>query len=641
MSPCLSMAASSDRVQTARIFLANGNPDQAVRTAEKLLKKQNLSRDEQRELLRLIADAEYMRTTHQHFQQVDIAIQSIDALLHEFPALPQAAQYRWNRAWLWQQSGNNKQAMTTLREIIAKDQQPGNLRRAWLMMARIHIGQRHYAYARSDLLQYGLQVNEKSREQAVGMAWMAIVDKGEGRSDASYTNLATVFRHWPAVVSDQPLLYSTYIKLLRERNHNDQALHLSEDFIRRYIDTELAADIRLIHADIISEKETNIPAAIKEYGILADSQAETGVGRRAFMRKLMLENRHESQRDKLLPVMVALKKVADSNQLSKLEDEAMLDLARLWTRISSPVHNNTGHAPALEAYAHAAISTDQRIAKAANSEGARWLQSKLNTQLEAGHWLETVTIWRKYPQLQPAAGKAPDLEFSVAHAMRMLMLFDAAEDMLQNLYARNKTSIRGQKIMVEMAKLWMDRQDNDGVKKIMSWINRNPLSIYRPEMILIIARIRMNQKQPELARQMLSGVSADALATESRASFWLTKAEIAAAMKEWHTAARNWKQYRKSSGADQVQGLLNEADALFTASEFAEAYKQFMQIPDERRDAAWQYYVGRCQLNTGAVKQGTERLQGLAADKGAGRFATLAKLELANQQAGSLLGAKP
>jgi len=639
--PGHALASSSDRVQAARIFMGNGDPDQAIHTAQRLLKKQDLSRDELSELLSLIADAEEMRATHQHFQHTESATRAIESLLHEFPEHPRAAQYRWSRAWMWRQGGNDKQAMTALREIIAKDQQPANLRRAWLMMARIHIGQQHYAYARSDLLQYGLQVAAKSREQAIGMAWMAIVDRGEGRNDAAYDNLDTVFKRFPTVLSDEVALYAAYIRLLREHDKNDQALLLAEDFIDRNIGTPLAAGIRLIRADILSEHEASIARAIKEYGILADTQAETGIGRRAFMRKLMLENSHEHEREKLVPVMVALKKIADRNQLSKLEDEAMLDLARLWTRISLSGHNDTGYAPALEAFAHAATSTDARIASAAKREGTTWLQATLKTQLASQQWLGAVTIWRKYPQLQPPRDEAAELRLDIAHAMRMLMLFDAAEDMLQQLYADNKTSIRGQQVMMELAKLWMDRQDNDGIKKIMYWLNRNQFSIYRPEMMLIIARIHMNQKQPELARQMLARVNADDLAIESTASFWLTQADIAAAMHEWHTAARNWQQYRNSAGADQLQGLLNQAKALFKAAEFSDAHRQFMQIPDEQRDVAWQYHVGVCQLHTGELKEGSQRLQELAINKDAGRFAALAKLELADLQAGKLLGEKP
>ncbi|MDX8404795.1 MAG: tetratricopeptide repeat protein [Mariprofundus sp.] len=639
--PCPSMAAGSDRVQAARIFLNNGNPDQAVLSAESILKKRDVNRTEQLDLLSLIADAHIMRATHQHFQQVEPATGAIENLLHEFPDHPQAAEYRWQRAWLWWQTGNEKQAMTSVREIIAKDQQPENLRRAWLLMARIHLKQRHYAYARSDLLQYGLQVTSKSREQATGMAWMAMADLGENRNGPALSTLKTVFKRWPTVISDEPTLYATYIKLRYAHADNTVALALAEDFIRQYINTEQAAEVRLIRADILATDNSSITRALKEYGILADTRAETRIGLQAFMRKMMLENRTEQAREKLTPVMIALKKIADNHQLSPLEDEAMLDLARLWVKILPTTGGSGPHTPALDAYAHAANSTNQHIASTASHEGALWLGRKIQSLLDHEQWLAAITAWRQFPQLQPAAGDAQPLRLSIAHAMRMLMLFDNAEEMLQDLYARNKTSLRGQVVMVELAKLWMDRQQPDGIRKIMHWLNRNPYSIYRPEMLLIVARMQLEQKQVELARQTLAAVRADNLSMESRISYWRIQAEISAATDAWHSAARSWEHYRTSPGSDPVEGLLNQADALLNAGEYSAARKLYKQAPDAKQDTEWQYHLAICQLRSGQAKQGTTLLQRIIDNKDSGRFAALAKLALVDQQAATLLGEKP
>jgi len=641
LQPFQSMAADSDRVQTARIFLDNGNPDQAIRTSEKLLQIQDLSSDERSQLLSLIADAEIIRATARHFTNIQSAIHAIQSLLSEFPDLPRAAHYRWQRAWLLWKNKDYKQAITADREIIALDQQPANLRRAWLMMARIHIHEQRFAYARSDLLQYGLQVRMGSREQAVGMVWMAIVDHGESHDNIALSSLDTVFHAWPTVITDEPLLLATYIQLLQAQKEDKKVLHLASIFIRKYINTDPAAGVRLIQADIFAKHKKSIPVAIMEYGILSNTAAGTDIGRKAFMRKLMLENRDTHDRKKLLPVMQTLQNIANTNQLSPIEDEAMLDLARLWIRIASPGNPDAGRTPALDAYAHAAISTDRRIATSARREGADWMQKKLKALLKARKWLIAVAIWRKYPQLQPAPSSALDLRISIAHAMRMLMLFNASEDVLQKLYARNKDSVLGQRIMLELAKLWMDRQDTDGVKKIMRWLNRHPFNIYRPEMMLIVARIQVHQKQPEMARQTLAAVHVDDLTMSSRASFWRTSAAVSAMLGEWHSAAREWLAYRNTPGANQAQGLLNQADALLKATEFTSAYTLYMQIPEKNRDAAWQYHVAICQMNTGELNQASQRLNELIKNKDAGHFATLARLKLADNLAAKLLGAQP
>ncbi len=647
--PGIALGQASAQIHAATTFLHNGNPEQAVITAQRALKKATLTTSERHTLLSTIAKAETMRTTYQHFQGVDAAIQALETAINEFPDSPDAPEFRWQQAWLLWQSGQNKQAITAAREIIAQDQQSANLRRAWLLMARIHIQMKNYAYARSDLLQYGLNVRSNSREQATGMAWMAIVDQGESRSDAAFQNLHAVYRRWPKVITGESELFATYIDLVDRREQYKRALQLANTFIRQYSNEPQSALVRLIRANRHASHEKTIPTAIKEYTILAKQQAETTIGRKAFMRKLMLEFRHEKQREKLLPVLVALKKIADKNQLSDIEDEAMLDMARLWTRIT-PVATNSNkdskHAPpALEAYARAGASRDKHIAEAAKKEGVLWLTTYITALLEQQQWIMAITIWRHYPQLRPASHTSQSLRLGVAHAMRMLMLFDSAESMLQRLYSENRMSIRGQRIMMERARLWMDRRDSDGVKKIMRWLNRHEFSIYRPEMLLIVARMQLANKQTELARQTLVSVSINDIAVESRAPFWKTKAEISEALSEYHHAARAWEKYRQSKDADGKLGLNNQAANLFMAREFMQARKLYLQMPEDERNAAWQYHMGVCQLRSGEVKQGAERLQKLADQAGSegdiDRFASLAKLALANYQAAKLLGTKP
>jgi len=644
--PCTALGQASGQIHAAITFLQNGNPEQAVITAQRALKKSTLTASERQTLLATIARAETMRTTYRHFQGVDAAIQALDAVINEFPDSPDAPEFRWKQAWLLWQSGQNKPAITAAREIIAQDQQAEYLRRAWMLMARIHIQMKNYAYARSDLLQYGLKVRSNSREQAIGMAWMAIVDAGESRSDAAFKTLRTVYRAWPEVITAEAELFATYIDLLDQHAQYQQALQLANAFIRQFSNKPQSALVRLIRANLHARQEKTIPAAIKEYSILAQQQAETTIGRKAFMRKLMLEFRHEQQREKLLPVLISLKKIADENQLSRIEDEAMLDMARLWTRIT-PVASasNTGskHAPpALEAYARAGASLDTHIAEAAKTEGELWLKTYTSALLKQQQWIRAITIWRHYPQLRPASHTSQTLRLGVAHAMRMLMLFDSAEAILEHLYRDNKMSIRGQRIMMERARLWMDRRDSDGVKKIMRWLNRHEFSIYRPEMLLIVARIQLAKKQTELARQTLVSVSADDLTEESRAHYWKTTAEIAETLSEFHHAARAWAQYSQSKGADTRMGLQNQAANLFKAGEFMQARKLYLKIPEEDRHAAWEYHMGVCQLRSGEVKQGTERLQKLAGATGDdGHFASLAKLALAEYKAAKLLGEQP
>jgi len=643
------LADSSVQILAAHTLLNNGNPEQAVIMARRLLKNAVLSTPERMALLSTIARAETMRTTHQHFQQVHSAIDAIEAVLNEFPDSPDAAEFRWQRAWLWWKSGNYQKTIASTREMIAQDQQERNLRRAWLLMTRAHLALKNYAYARSDLLQYGLHVHRRSREQAIGMAWMAIVDLGESRADTAYKSLHDIFRKWPTVLTSEAELFAAYIDQLHSHQQMTDAQKLAAEFLHQYTENPQAAGVRLIQANIHAMQAATIDLAIKEYTILSQQQAETSIGRKAFMRKLMLENRDVRAKDELLPAMVALKKIADTNQLSTIEDEAMLDLARLWTRIritqsAQPATQATAAsqiAPGLEAYARAASSLDPHIATVASQEGAIWLNKYTTLLLKQQQWLKAVNIWRQYPQLRPANHAALQLKLGIAHAMRMLMLFDTAESMLEHLYADNRMSINGQRIMMERAQLWLDRQDPAAIKKIMRWLNRHEFSIYRPDMLLIVARMQLQQGQADQARQTLVSVRMGDISPQGRATYWQAKAGIAEALSEWHRAASAWQAYRQLPDADKQAGLDHQAEDLFKAEEFAAALGLYQQMPKEEHQASWQYHVGVCQLRTGAIKQGSERLKTLAANGDAKRFAALAKLTLADQQAKKLLGATP
>ncbi len=645
------ISQASDASLAAQTYLNSGNPDQSIKTAQRALKNANLAPAERLTLLSLIANAQIMIATHQRFEHVSTAIEAINVVLQEFPENAQSAEFRWQLAWMRWKAGDQKQAISAARDIITQDQQAANLRRAWLLMARIHIQLGNFSYARSDLLQYGLHVESGSHDQATGMAWMAIIDVGEKRATIAFKSLSMVYQKWPDILTRDPELFAAYIQLMHQYGSQSNTLKLSKIFIGQYIQTPYAPPVRLIHADIQAGENKTIDDAIKEYGILADKQAETSVGRQAFMRKMMLEHRQESERDKLIPVMIALKKIASNNQLSVIEDEAMLDLARLWVRLqqndgdggakNTKTKTNNAKAPALQAYAHAATSLNKKITQAATNEGQVWMKKSIQQALTQQQWVKAVSLWRQFPQLRPATRQSQALQLGIAHAMRMLMLFDASEDILQALYKENKFSIRGERTMLELAKVWMDRQDKSAVKNIMRWLNRHEFSMYRPEMLLIAARIQLNQSHAEQAKQTLSSIRPGDMTDESRASFWHTKASVSEALAEWHSAARAWGKYRNSKGADSDLGLRNQAKAYFTAREFSQALKLYQKIPDDKRGAAWQYHVGLCQLRTGEIKQGTERLQTLAAATDGGRFTSLAKLALADKQAAILLEETP
>jgi len=632
-------AETGEKAQAVRAFLDNGNPQQAISTANALLRNSTLDPSERMQLLSLIAQSEEVRARYGHYQDVRPAIDALDALLKEFPDHPDAADFRWQRASLFWHSGQSKLAIDALRDLLSQDQQTLQQRRAWLLLARIHLQLNHLPLARSDLLQYGLNVDDDSADQAIGLSWMAIIDWRESRPDIAFKMLSTVFKTRPETITSEPEFYAAYIQLLNQHGQRQDALHHASRFLISYLTTPEAAAVRLLRTDIMAEDPSELTESIKEYGILSHDQAESVIGLQAFMRKLMLENRLVTKKEKLLPKMASLKKIADQNQMSVIEDEATLDLARLWQRIDmesdSPSH------PALLAYAHATSSTDPDISSISRMEGSNLLRKLMQARLDKQQWLPAVRLWRAYPQLRPDTDTDRELRFGVAHAMRMVMLLEQADEMLAALYDEEQDNIRGQRIMTERIKLWGDRNDADAVEKSLSWLNTHEFTIYRPEILSTIARIQIQQQHAEEARQTLTGVRASDLAVESRAAYWQTKAEISEALMQWHSAGQAWLNYRNSEGSNKIRGLRRQAENMFAGAAFAEAKALYLALPDSEHDTAWQYHVAMCQLKTGQSLEATEGLTSLAANKEADTYVALAKLALADQLAGRLLKSNP
>ncbi len=644
LTPLTALAGNGEKIQGVRAFLQNGNPEQAIRTAHLLLRDLQLEPSERMALMQLVYEAELFRARHNHYSDIQPALAATEAMLHEFPDHPQAPEFRWQRASLLWHAGKLKKASAALRELLTQDQGPLEQRRAWLLLARIHLDQGHLGQARSDLLQYGIHVASGSREQALGLAWMAMVDWQEQRFEAAFDSLKSLMQTHADIVTSEPRFYSTYVLLLHRFGFEDLARKHAERFLNSYLTSEYAPRVRLLHADILAggeSPEDDIREAIKEYGLLANAQAETLIGRQAFMRRLMLELRNKTDRDTLLAAMASLKKLADANQLSIIEDEATLDLARLWSRLMR-MEPEAGHdRPALLAYAHAAISRDSGIAEMARREGSELMRQRLSELIEAQAWLSAVRLWRAYPGLRPGPNEAWEIHFGIARAMRQVMLLDAADEMLAALYEKDRSTLRGQRIMNERIKLWRDRNDQDAIEKSMRWLNSHESTIYRPEILATVARIQLQQGRIQEARQTLSQVAAADLAPESRGDYWKTRAEIAEKQKRWLNAASAWKQYRESPGVDPKSALLRHAQALFQAEHYAEARKLFLEVDEAQRNSSWEYHVAICEMHTGETREAAERLSRLADASSQDAYASLARLVLADQMASRLLGERP
>ncbi|MES0371699.1 MAG: hypothetical protein ABUK11_05415 [Mariprofundaceae bacterium] len=637
----LAVAEPSGRVQGVRIFLNQGNPEQAIQTAGKLLASPKLTEEDRFALLQLVAEAEEFRAASRHYQDVSRAIAAIKTIIKEFPDDVDEPAMLWKSAYLYWRKGAEKLAMSTARNLKDRFHDSDYATKALLLMARIHISQKKYNFARNDLLQHGIRVEDDSRSQKLGNVWIAVVDFEEFRFKESYSAFNEVYQINPRIIEADQRLFATYIRMLYRYGDRSAAISYADKFLKRYIKGVYVPHIRLLRADMLSEqKGVSLDEIRKEYELIAIAEAETTVGKKAFMRKMMLQYRDSKDYATLKPVIIALKRIANQNQLSVVENESILFQARLWIRV---VESDAEHAPrqasiaALEDYAKVSSSPFPTLVEQAQLEGKQSFITYIEKLIADEKWMQVVVVWERFPQLRPKDRTASQLQYGVAHALRMLMEYEQAEPLLEHLYQLSSDSVWGHKVMLELTRLWLDRGDADGVERVMAWLSENEFTLYRPEMLLLAARMQLKSGNASAASQTIVSVAAEDVAFEERGGYWKARAHIAEKLSRWHVAAHAWRQYAKTAKADKSLALMEQANNMFKARDFAKAEVLYEAVPEEARSAAWKYRFSICQVNSGKLRQATERLERLKADKKAGIYASLAALALAERQADYLL----
>ncbi|PCI44279.1 MAG: hypothetical protein COB41_04805 [Proteobacteria bacterium] len=639
------MLMANERVDGIRVFLNNGSPEQSIRMSQALLANEILEDKERFELLSLIADAQEMRSRGGYYDNISPAVNALKTLKKEFPDRMNAPELAWRLAWLHWKHGDEKIALTYAREL--RSDYPGHDEavQAAMLMARIYIGQRKWNEARSSLIHYGLGVALDSREEALTKAWLAVVDMAEGRNEIALKQLDGAFKKYPGVVRKDEHLWFTYIQVLHIAKRDKEAIQQANGLLNDYLSGDYIARVRLLRADLwLLYGVKPLDRIEREYDALAEKEAGKNLGKQAFMRKLMLAHQNTQDYHTLKPVIIALKGLASRNQLSSIENESQLYLARLWQRLN---HSDPKRSPkridmvSLELFSHVAHSEIKDYRAAALDEGIAFFEQKLQELLNAEKWVGVVAIWERFPGFRRNSLDVASLQLGVAHALRMLMAYEQSDVLLGKLYKRANGSVWGQKVMLERARLWLDRGDIAGVGRVLAWLDEHEFTLYRPEMLLLVARMQLQAKKPTAASQSIIGIAVEDIAIEERLTYWKVRAGIAEKLKHWHMAARAWQEYGLMSGADAARALIEQANNVFKAKDYQKAEGLYAQVDEKSRDAAWLYHYSICQLKTGKHKQALESLDQLSQDSSAGIYASLAKLAVVDKKAKTLLKEYP
>ncbi len=604
--PALSTAKPDNRPDIIRAFLSQGEYELAAKASRTLLEGKTLPEDTRFEVLLLLAEAEENLSERRNHAKEDTAIRAYRDLHKEFPKKFTAAKMYWKVAWLSWNHGKIDQAITALQIIIQKYANAPEAKKASLLYARHQIQEKDFTAARATLLGYfSLGSKFRGLDEDKGLVWMAVVDAAVGKSKHAYTSLKNIHATHPEMIEDESLIYATYIRLLAKYSNQQHLLQQAQNFANKHISAAQAPEIRLLLADTLMQRGQKQKAEMI-YGILSKQKKDMNVRKKAFMRHLIarhMESEDEAELGKLLGI---LSNMAANNQLSDVEPEARLYQARIYQRLGSGKPARLDKALSLYALTAASEISGKHV-DASRKEGKDLLVLRLNDLLEQEDWLETVLLWKRYPNLRPE--KAGKLNFGIAQAYMHLMDFTHAEEILDKLYENSRGTVWGQRIMLGKALVWAEQGNANGIEKIMLWLSKQEQTLYRQDMLLMAARIQVGKGEIAAASQMLTKVTADDLTPEFRIDYWKTRARINLGLKHWHTAARAWEQAAELSAADEKwNNIFAQANAFIQGKDFIQAENVLLLFPDSRRNDSWHYYFALCAHHTGRRKLAEEHL---------------------------------
>ncbi len=637
--------AESERLAGAYSYIKNGAPKKAISISQQLLSDPRLKNSERKDILELIAEAERIIAKAQRYEDVSNAVQAIESLIKEFPEQVDQAKLTWDIAQLYWHQKSMEQTQATILDLQSRFPGSEEARSSWLTLGKVHFTNQNYAEARNAFLRFALTTPRKSQQGREARMWTALVDYEEQRYPEAFQSLWQVFNTQPKLITDNDSIYMRYILLLDIQQQKKTALKHADKFLSQFKKSSFSPRIRLLRADLMLEyPKPDLNAIIQMYGILADRAAGTVIGRQAFMRKMMLQTGDKKTYREIKPVIIALKRIANQNQMSEVEDEAFLHEAMLWHKVASEDSEfspKTAVEVSLQQFTHAASSTDQRIAKKAQDVGNTVFKHHIKSLIKREQWLAAIALWEHYPNFRPPLNKSAKLRFNIARGLHLLMEYEQAETILKQLHDQAGGSVWGEKVMLERARLWLNRSDPKGEAKIMQWLSKHEYTLYRPEMLVVVAHMQLRSKNPTAASHTLEFISPEDLAQDIQAEFWEVTALTAEALSRWHVAARAWRMYAKHNTDNVEQARLHEANALFKGKDYLPAERLYAKVPQDLQSPTWQYRYSICQLRNGKWNQAIERLTALKADPNAGIYASMASLTLAEREAERLLEKAP
>ena len=630
--------ALADTLTDIRAKANDGDYDVALNMAHRMLKK--TPDDEQRyDLLFFIFETEYLRASLHEFDDIQPVEEAFAAILREFPERIDREAWLWKMAWIEWKAEKQKRAIETAAELLRRYPSGPYARDAILLIARIYL-ERDEPEAAERYVLKAVLLGGKTPDQKVQIEVFEALVNARRNPGKAFEYAQKAWADGKQIVEKDPFLFYAVIRIWARNGHAKDVLQKVEDFLSLYVEEDEVPYVNLIYGDVLHRLGMNKKAQFV-YAVLAERHPDMPLGKKAFLRGLMVEYADVNEESRLIPVLRSIYRVEKDNQLTDIEIEAALDQAILYARLAQK--DKRYMLPALMHFALVAESDVAPFRDIGRTKGRDAFLSSLEYYIGNGSNVQAITIWKKFGLFRTGSSRELQVATGVALAYADMGLLGQAEDLLKSVEQKSSGSLWADRNFLERARIWLKRNDADGVNKIMSWLAQHESTIYRPELLITAARMYVGRGDAAQAFQVLKQVKVLSLDEETRLEYWMTQAELSADLEQWNRAAEAWSRVLKLAKTDEVRNhaLYEQATVWLKGGEYVNAVRLYEAIPEVSRDDAWIYHSAVAQMYAGEVRSAEAKLRSLVEKKSSSRYALLARLELAEHVAKRLKEYRP
>lgn len=629
-------AAQADELENIRAKANSGDYEVALNMAHQLLET-TPGTEKRYETLLFVFETEYLRSSLHGFDNIQKVEDAFASIRREFPERLDLESWLWKMAWIEWKGGKQKRAVEIAADLLRRYPSGPYSRDAILLMARVYLERGELEMAERYVLKLAL-LGSRTAEQKIQMKIFEMLINARRSPSKAFEYARQAWSDGKQVIERDPFLFYSLIRIWAQNGKPEDIVKKVEDFLSRYVEEDEVPYVNLIYGDVLYRLGLRKKSQFV-YAVLAERHPETVLGKKAFLRGLMVEYEKVKDEARLLPVIRSMARLERDNQLTEIEIEAGLDQAILYARLA----RSSDHyiLPALVHFAFSAKSDVKPFSDISRIKGKEMYLFGLGRYLENHERIKAITVWKRFSMFQTKTGKYLQVATGVALAYADMGVLDQAEALLMDIQRKSSGSLWADRNFLEQARIWLKRHDTDGVSKVMNWLAQHESTIYRSELLIIASRMYAERGDSAQAFQNLKQVDVLSLDEGMQMEYWRVQAELLSRLDQWGKAAEAWSRVVKlaKSSKDRNMALYEQATAWLKGGEYDNAVRLYEAIPESVQDDAWAFHSAQAQMYAGEVRTAETKFRALA--QKSSRYALLARLELAARLTSQLKEHRP